>query len=104
MSRPKSESASRETSVGPLLISVLLSPASGALRVGEYAAGVTHTLPADEAVRLVDVKGFEYATPADAQLAAAHIEERNATASAQAEVAAQADGAGGGTPNTDPQE
>jgi hypothetical protein len=88
--------ASRETSVEPLTIKVLLSGASGALRVGDYTPG-EHTVRADDAIRLVETKGFTYATPADAQLAAGHIEQRNATVIAQAEVAAVADGEGGGT-------
>lgn len=90
------DSASRETSVGPLLISVTLPASRGVQSVGEYQPKKPYILPADEAIRLVSVKGFEYTSPADAQLAATHIEQRNATVIAEAEVAAAAAGDGGG--------
>ena len=32
----------------------------GALRIGEYVPGETYMVPAAEARRLVEVKGFEY--------------------------------------------
>jgi hypothetical protein len=99
--------ASRETSVhpvGPLRIRVELLVGGGVLRVGDIPAGKTVEREADEAIRLVDAKGFRYATPADAQLAAEHIHHRNAAATAQAEVAAAADGEGGGIPHMPNQE
>lgn len=99
--------ASRGTSidqVGPLLIAVLLPVSTGALSVGDYLAGKTYTVPAAEAIRLVDVKRFQYATPADAQLAATHIETSNATVIAPAEVAAAASGGGGGATTANPEE
>ena len=97
------DSASRETSVGPLLISVTLPASRGVMRVGDYQPGKHYQVAADEAIRLVDVKGLAYSSEADAQLAATHVEQRNATAIAQTEVAAAADGDGGGT-TTDNQE
>ena len=107
MNSKQKDNASRETSVppvGPLRIRVTLLTGRGVLRVGNCAAGQTVERDADDAIRLVDHKGFQYATPADAQLAAEHIEYRNAAATAQAEVAAAADGEGGGTPITPDQE
>lgn len=99
--------ASRETSVhpmGPLRIQVELPAGRGVLRVGDIAAGTKVERDADEAIRLVNTKSFRYATPADAQLAAEHINQRNAAATAQAEVAAAADGEGAGTTITPNQE
>lgn len=97
------DSASRETSVGPLHISVTLPAWRGVLRVGDYQPDKPYAVLADEAIRLVDAKGFEYTTPADAQLAATHVEQRNATVIAQTEVAAAAGGDGGG-PTSENQE
>lgn len=99
--------ASRETSVQPvgdLLLKVYLPATRGALRVGDMVPERIYEHPADEAIRLVDVKGFRYATDTDAQLAATHIEQRNATAFAQAEVAAAAAGVGGGATDNEEQE
>lgn len=100
-------SASRETSthlVGPLMVQVFLPKSSGAQRVGAMVPEKVYELPADEAIRLVDIKGFRYASETDAQLAATHIEQRNAAAFAQAEVAAAAAGEGGGATTNEVQE
>ncbi len=99
--------ASRGTSarqVGPLRIRVELPVARGALRVGDVAAGQIVECVADDAIRLVTVKGFRYATPADALLAEQHIATRNAAAPAHAPAAAPAEGEGGGASLTHEQE
>lgn len=104
-------SVSREAAggtVAPLRINVVLPKAVGALRVGDYVPGEAVELEADEAIRLVEVKGFQYATELDGQLARDHKAERaahaaalaisatHAAATAPAEEAATAAGEGGG--------
>lgn len=69
----------------------------GLQRIGSMVPGVEYTVAPDLAVRLVDVKGFDYASASDAAIAAVHIAKRKAATPATDTAAATAPGAGGGT-------
>lgn len=75
----------------------------GVLRLGELQRGVEYVVAPAEAIRLVDGKGLQYASAADARRAAAFIEARNRAAAPSAvdpapPAAATATGGAGGTP------
>ncbi|MBB5885467.1 hypothetical protein DYQ93_11440 [Xanthomonas sp. LMG 8992] len=98
---------SRGTSADDGRIGVLLDTDArpGVRAVGTYLPGTPYRVSPDEALRLVDAKGFAYTSEADARAAAAHRERLNAAAPPDTAVpAAVADGQGGGTPITSSQE
>ncbi|MGH8083871.1 MAG: hypothetical protein ACREPV_01165 [Lysobacter sp.] len=69
----------------------------GLLRVGNFTPGIEYVVRPEVAIRLVEVKHFQYASPRDAEAAARHAEQLNAAALAPS-PAAVATGEGGGFP------
>jgi len=93
------DSRGTDASSAAAQVSVVLPATRGALRVGDMVPGKPYLVPAHEAIRLVTGKGFNYASPADAELAEGFTAS-NAAAPADAEDAATAAGVGGGDSST----
>jgi hypothetical protein len=52
---------------------------SGVVAIGDYRPGIEYTVPADEAARLIERKGFVRVTPAAAGPAAAPLSDPEPT-------------------------
>jgi hypothetical protein len=67
--------ATKPAPATPAGFAVILTPdkAGGRRAVGDMVPGREYTVPAAEALRLVDLKGFDFVNPADAAAAKAAL-------------------------------
>lgn len=67
--------ATKPAKSDPAGFAVILTPekAGGRRAVGDMVPGREYTVPAAEALRLVEVKGFDFVNPADAAAAKAAV-------------------------------